>query len=202
MAPQVNRKIIAYLAVSADGYIARADGDVKWLDRPKGSGDYGMAEFFKTIDTVILGRKTYDLGLTWGQTSYPGKKNYVFSRTVRAATKDIQFVSEDVGDFAAKVRKEKGKDIWLVGGADVNGAFLDASAVDELIIHVIPILIGDGIPLIPRRHRDINLDLLSSHKYLDGVMRLHYRVGARALVADKRKTKSGKTEKKRQPKGR
>lgn len=126
MAAPLKRKIIAYIAVSADGYIARPDGDVKWLDRPKGSGDYGMADFYKTIDTIIMGKKTYDLGLTWGQTSYPGKKNYVFTRSSPAPAKDIEFVNENVGGFVERVRKQKGKDIWLVGGAALNGAFLDA----------------------------------------------------------------------------
>lgn len=179
MAAALKRKIIAYLAVSADGYIARADGDVKWLDRPKGSGDYGMADFYKTIDTVILGRKTYDLALTWGQTSYPGKKNYVFTRSSPAPARGIEFVNENVSDFVNRLRSERGKDVWLVGGADLNGAFLDAGGIDELIIHVIPVLIGDGIPLIPRRHRDVQLNLISSKVYDDGVARLHYAVGPR-----------------------
>ena len=198
MAARLNRKIIAYLAVSADGYIARPDGDVKWLDRPEGSGDYGMSDFFKTIDTVILGRKTYELALSWGQTSYPGKKNYVFTRSGLAPAKNIEFVNENVADFAERLRKKKGKDIWLVGGADLNGSFLDAGAVDEFIIHVIPILIGDGIPLIPRRHRELQLDLISSHQYKDGVIRLHYLVGTSKPRAVKHKAPSKKARPGRQ----
>ena len=198
MTARSRRKIIAYLAMSADGYIARPDGDVKWLDRPKGSGDYGMSDFFQTIDTVILGRKTYELGLSWGQTSYPGKKNYVFTRSSPASVKNIEFVTENVAGFAERMKKEKGKDIWLVGGADLNGSFLDAGAIDEFIIHVIPTLIGDGIPLIPRQHRHVELDLLSSHAYSDGVVRLHYRVGAPARRSAKRKKVSKKARTSRQ----
>jgi len=197
MAAPLKRKIIAYIAVSADGYIARPDGDVKWLDRPKGSGDYGMADFYKTIDTIIMGKKTYDLGLTWGQTSYPGKKNYVFTRSSPAPAKDIEFVNEDVGGFVERVRKQKGKDIWLVGGAELNGAFLDAGAIDEFIIHVIPVLIGDGIPLVPRRHRELQLDLVSSLQYEDGVVRLHYRVGAPGRNAKGRAPRKKKTARRR-----
>lgn len=202
MGPRLStgRKIIAYLAVSADGYIARPDGDVKWLDRPKGSGDYGMADFYKTVDTTIMGKKTYDLALKWGQTSYPGKKNYVFTRSSPTPTKDIEFVNESVGDFVERLLKQKGKDIWLVGGAELNGAFLDAGAIDEFIIHVIPVLIGDGIPLIPRRHRELQLDLVSSHQYKDGVLRLHYGVGApkrRVKARPQRKTTSGRQRRQR-----
>jgi dihydrofolate reductase len=171
------RKIILYIAVSADGFIARPDGDVAWLDRPRAAGDYGMGAFYKTIDTVLMGRKTYEVSLKFGQKAYAGKKNYVFSRTLRPTTKArVQIVSGDVGELAWKLRSEEGKHIWLVGGADLAGAFLDAGQLDELVIHVIPTLIGEGIPLIQPRHRSVELTLLSTRTYRDGVLRLHYAV--------------------------
>ena len=171
------RKIIVHIATSADGYIARPDGDVAWLDRPSPRGNYGMAAFYRSIDTVLMGRKTYDLALRFGQTSYPGKKNYIFSRARhRSRTSEVTFVRGDVGRFARELRRVRGKNIWLVGGAELTGAFLDAGEVDELMIHVIPTLIGDGIPLISPRHRSIPLALLSSRRYADGVVRLHYSV--------------------------
>ena len=77
------RKIIVYIAASADGFIARPDGDVAWLDRPDAAGDYGMKAFYKTIDTVVMGRKTWSVGKRLGQASFPGVTNYVFSRTPR-----------------------------------------------------------------------------------------------------------------------
>jgi len=175
--PARKRKIVYYLAVSADGFIARPDGDVAWLDRPRTAGDYGMAAFYKTIDTVLMGRKTYELGLKLGQKGYAGKKNYVFSRTLRpTATARVQIVSGDVGELAWKLRSEEGKHIWLVGGADLAAAFLDAGQLDELVIHVIPTLIGEGIPLIQPRHRSVELTLLSTRTYRDGVLRLQYAV--------------------------
>jgi dihydrofolate reductase len=175
--PARKRKIVYYLAVSADGFIARTDGNVAWLDRPRTAGDYGMAAFYKTVDTVLMGRKTYEVGLTLGQKAYAGKKNYVFSRTLRPTAKArAEIVSGDVGELAWKLRSEEGKHIWLVGGAELAAAFLDAGQLDELIIHVIPTLIGDGIPLIQPRHRSVELTLLSTRTYRDGVLRLHYAV--------------------------
>ena len=170
------RKIIVYIATSADGYIARPDGGVEWLDRPRPKDNYGMAAFYKSIDTVLMGRKTYDVARKFGQESYPGKKNYVFSRRRRAAAPGVEFVRGPVGDFAERLRAAGGKNVWLVGGGGLAAAFLDAGQIDEFIIHVIPTLIGEGIPLLQPRHRSVPLALLSSRAYADGVVRLHYSV--------------------------
>jgi len=173
-----NRKFIVYVAVSADGFIARRDGSVDWLDRPRPKGNYGMAEFYRSIDTCVLGRKTYDLSVSFGMAEgYAGKKNYVFSHTLsKAASPKVSIVSEDVTVFAERLRLEKGKDIWLVGGAELVAAFLDSGQVDEFIIHVIPKMIGEGIPLVAPRHRDLRLKLLGSKRFPDGVVRLHYAI--------------------------
>jgi len=106
---------------------------------------------------------------------YTGKKNYVFSRTLsKAASPKVSIVSEDVPVFAERLRLEKGKDIWLVGGAELVAAFLDSEQVDEFIIHVIPKMIGEGIPLVAARHRDLGLKLLTTKSFPDGVVKLHY----------------------------
>ena len=171
------RKIIVYIATSADGYIARPDGDVAWLDRPQPKGNYGMAAFYKSVDTVLMGRKTHEIGLKLGQDAYPGKKNYIFSRTRRRSRNpDVEFVAGAVGGFARQLRGGEGKNIWLMGGGELVAAFLDEGQIDEFIIHIIPIFIGEGIPLIQPRHRSVPLTLLSSRPYSDGVVRLHYAV--------------------------
>jgi len=173
----MSRKIIVYIATSADGYIARPDGDFSWLNRKSVKGDYGIAKFYKRVDTVIMGRKTYDIGVQMGQAGYPGLQNWVFTRSAgRTAAPHIQFTGEDAGAFAQRLRKEKGKHIWLVGGGDVIASFLDAGEIDEFIIHVIPLFIGAGIPLIAPRHRSVELKLLRARRFSDGVIRLHYRV--------------------------
>ena len=149
-----------------------------FLDRPRPKGNYGMGAFYRSIDTCILGRKTYDLSVKFGMAGgYTGKKNYVFSRTLsKPASSKVSVVGEDVPFFAERLRLEKGKDIWLVGGADLVASFLDSGQVDEFIIHVIPKMIGEGIPLVAPRHRDLSLKLLASKKFPDGVVRLHYAV--------------------------
>jgi|SRR5215475_6249033 len=173
-----SRKIIFHGATSVDGFIGRLDGSVDWLDRPRPKGNYGMNEFYRSIDTCILGRKTYDFAVSHGMPEvYPGKKNYVFSRTLKkAASPKVIITSEDVASFAKRLRGEKGKNIWLVGGAEINAAFLDCGELDEFIIDVVPKMIGEGIPLIAPRHRHLPLKLLSGKKFPDGVVELHYRV--------------------------
>jgi dihydrofolate reductase len=178
------RKIIAYLATSADGYIARPDGDVEWLNRRPRTADYGMRAFHSTIDTVLLGRRTYDWALDyWARMGKPEGMfdttvaNYVFSRNPpdRQAP-GVQFVTETVKVFAQRLRATPGKHIWMMGGGSLIASFLDAGEIDEFDIHVIPVFIGEGIPLVAPRHRDVALRLRASRKYPDGVVRLQYEV--------------------------
>jgi len=176
-----DRKIIVYIATSADGYIARPDGSVDWLNRPRTAGDYGMSEFFKTIDTILFGRKTYDFTLAFskkGKVSSKSKiKSYVFTHNPPAdAAPGIEFVNEPVKQFAKRLRATPGKDIWMMGGGEVIASFLDAGELDEFIVHVIPTFIGEGIPLIAPGRRDVQLSLLATHGYEDGVVKLHYAV--------------------------
>src|SRR5207253_3116827 len=176
------RKIIVYIATSADGFIARKDGGIDWLDRPRTAGDYGIGKFYKSIDTILWGRKTYDLVLKFQK---EGKdtpdmgdvKNYAFSRKPpKKVAAGFQFVKEPIKKFAKGLRARKGKDIWMMGGAGIIASFLDEREIDEFIIHVIPTFIGEGIPLIAPRHRTVPLKLLSSKSFPDGVVRLQYEV--------------------------
>jgi dihydrofolate reductase len=174
------RKIIVYIATSADGYIARPDGNVDWLNRPRTAGDYGMGAFFKSIDTILWGRKTYDvsLGLGGGAGGFgPKVKNYVFThRPPEASVPGVEFVNEPIVPFAKRLRAGEGKHIWMMGGGQLIGAFLDEGQIDEFSIHVIPVIIGEGIPLIHPRHRHVPLKLISTRRFSDGVVHLHYRV--------------------------
>jgi len=181
---KARRKIIVYIAVSADGYIARPDGDVEWLNRRPHTVDYGMRAFYRTIDTILLGRKTYDWALdyqkkTGMKRSIFDKKvaNYVFSRKPpKRAAPGAEFVSGPVKAFARRLRTTPGKNIWMMGGGKLIASFLDAGEIDEFDIHVIPTFIGKGIPLVAPRHRDLDLRLRSARKYPDGVVRLRYEV--------------------------
>ena len=181
---KTQRKIIVYIATSADGYIARPGGDVEWLNRRPPSVDYGMKQFYPTIDTILWGRKTYDWLLKYYKER--GKTrglfdttlaNYVFSRKApKRPARGVQFVSEPVEEFAQRLRATPGRHIWMMGGAGLIASFLDAGEIDEFDIHVMPIFIGEGIPLVAPRHRDVPLRLRSSKKYTDGVVRLRYEV--------------------------
>ncbi len=175
------RKIIVYIATSADGYIARPDGSVEWLERPRPAGNYGMSAFMRSIDAIIWGRKTYDLAMKWsrgkGLGVGPKIKNYVFShRPPKVQSRCAEFVKESISSFGQRIRAEAGKNIWMMGGAGIIASFLDEGQIDEFSIHVIPIFIGEGIPLIQPRHRLVPLKLISVRRFPDGGVHLGYRV--------------------------
>jgi len=173
------RKVIVSIATSADGYIARPDGNLEWLtSRPRPKGFYGMGDFVKSIDTKVLGRKTYEEGLRLGGKFEGNDRTVVFSRRARPADAPpgVEVVNADVGEFVARLREQPGKDIWLMGGGELIASFLDEHAVDEFIVRVVPVFIGDGIPLIARRHRHTPLELLDVERFENGVVQLHYRV--------------------------
>jgi len=173
------RKVIVHIATSADGYIARSDGDIEWLtDRPAPKGFYGMNAFMKSIDTTVLGRKTYEVSLAMGAPFGSKKGTFVFSHrpAPAGASAGVEFVNEPIGPFVSRLREQPGKDIWLMGGGGIIASFLDAQAIDEFVISVVPVFIGDGIPLIARRHRHVPLELHHTERFEDGLVQLHYRV--------------------------
>jgi len=172
------RRVIVHIGTSADGYIARPDGDLEWLtSRPKPEGFYGMSAFMASIDTKLLGRKTYEKSLRMGAT-FDSKKSrtVVFSRQPRPADapSGVEFVSGEIGTFVSRLREQPGKDIWLMGGGELIASFLDAQAIDEFVVTVAPVFIGDGIPLLARRHRHVPLDLQFVERFEDGVVQLRY----------------------------
>lgn len=173
------RKIVVHIATSADGYIARPDGNLDWLtNRPAPKGFYGLPRFARAVDAKILGRKTFDRSVELGAAFRADDRHYVFSRRPppTAVPAGVEFVTEPIGTFAARLRHERGKHIWMMGGGEIIAAFLDAGAIDEMIITMVPIFIGEGIPLIGPRHRDTPLHLLSARRFPDSVIQLYYRV--------------------------
>jgi dihydrofolate reductase len=143
-----------------------------------------MGAFLKSIDTILWGRKTYEvaLGFTGGKGVGSGSRvrNYVFSRRPpKTHTPDVEFAREPIRSFAKRLRATPGRDVWMMGGGGLIASFLDAGEIDEFVIHVIPTMIGKGIPLVAPRHRNVPLRLLSARRFSDGVVRLHYSVGRR-----------------------
>jgi dihydrofolate reductase len=172
-----SRKIIVNIATSADGFIARPDGDLDWLTkRPPPKGFYGFSKFIASIDAKVLGRKTFDLSMKMGAKFDTTTPHYVLSRhpPPKSLPPGVEFVSGEVKKFAERLRAGEGKNVWLMGGGETIAAFLDAQAVDELIISVVPTFIGDGIPLIAPRYRDVPLRVNSVTPFPDGVVQLHY----------------------------
>jgi len=172
------RNVVVNIGTSADWYIARPDGDLDWLtSRPKPAGFYGMGAFMKSVDTKLLGRKTYEASRRLGA-KFDSGRTIVFSHQPAPpdAPRQVQFVSGDIGAFVRRLREEPGKDIWLMGGGGLIASCLDAGVIDQLIVTVAPVLIGDGIPLIARRHRHVPLALQSVEQFEDGVVQLRYRV--------------------------
>ena len=164
-------KIIVYIASSLDGYIARENGDIDWLPKPSESG---YNAFYKSVDTVIMGKTTYDQVLTFGEYPYKDKKSFVFTRTNQNKDENAEFVS-DVEKFVKDGFPNAGENIWLVGGAQIISSFLKQGVVDEIIISVIPILLGKGIPLFKNIENETKLEFVKTEKY-GQLVDLHYKV--------------------------
>ena len=167
-----SRKVILGLGISLDGYIARRDGSVDFLFMPK---DYSMGPFFKTVDTCILGRKTYDDGLKMGGSFDGSMKTYVFSKTEPPGDRNnVTFTSDSPSAIVAEIRKKPGKHIWLMGGGILIRDFLKEDLVDELYIGVVPTLIGEGLPLFPAGFPQREFDLIENKTFSQGLIALRY----------------------------
>lgn len=160
------RKLVVYIAATLDGYIATKGHDLAWLDQVEGEGDNGMADFESTVDTVVMGRTTYDWVMAHtDEFPYPGKACYVFSRTPREDTAHVSFVQEDVAAFARRLLEQEGKDVWIMGGGELISAFLREKLVDEIIVTVAPVLLGSGIPLFREHDGQTDLRLTGTRRF-------------------------------------
>lgn len=182
------RKVTLGLANSLDNYIARKDGGSDWLHWNKEIADIS-AKFLKTVDVILIGRKTYEVMRAFGQTSYPGAQNYVFSRSKKnstalrkalAAKKDagnaVEIIDEDAAVFVKKLKRKKGKGICVFGGGQLAKGLFEADLIDEIVLNIHPVLLGSGIPLFHEMKRQIDLEFLSSQHLKDGGLVVSYRV--------------------------
>ena len=171
------RKIICYIATSADGYIAGPNGEIDWLNKFDDDGGFGMMEFYNSIDTIIWGRKTYDFMIEVGEKFDGNVRNYIFSRKPpENPAENTVFVTASIKDFCSELLSRDGKDIWMMGGAAIIREFLKVGYIDEFIIHRMPVFIGEGVPLIAPATMRLDLDLMSMKSYDNGVIRVHYAV--------------------------
>lgn len=172
----MQRKLILYIAMSLDGYIAQPNDDLSFLSIVQKEGeDYGYGEFIKTVDTVILGRKTYD----WVMKQVPefphaDKETYVITRSPRKATGNTSFHSGNLKELITRLKSENGSNIFCDGGAEIVNALLKENLIDELILSVIPILLGNGTRLFQNQYPEQLLELVSTKTFDTGLVQLHY----------------------------
>jgi dihydrofolate reductase len=168
------RKVVLGLGISLDGYIARPDGAVDFLFMPK---DYSMAPFFKTIDTAIMGRKTYEVGkkMSGGAIDPMGIKTYVMSQTLPAGEREgLVFTRKTAKELVTEIRKSPGKDIWMMGGGELARVFLNEDLIDAIYLGIVPTLIGEGIPLFPPGFPQREFTLTENKSYSRGLIALKY----------------------------
>lgn len=177
----MKKKIILYIATSLDGFIAKKDGSIDFLDPANKSGedfgnerkdDYGYNEFYSSIGTIVMGHTTFkQVGDTKEfEEYYKDKPVFVFSRKPKTQMKNVTFVHEDIKDFVKKLES----DTWLVGGASLLNEFLKNGLVDKFIITIFPVLLGEGIPLFKGDSNEENLILVDVKSYDSGVVQLSY----------------------------
>ena len=174
--PNPNGMVVLFIATSLDGYIARSNGDIDWLSVVQTPNeDYGYNEFIKTVGTVILGRKTYEKVLSFG-IGFPhrGRTCYVLSRTPRAADDNVRFYDGDLADLVASIRKTSTGNIFVDGGAEVVHEFMRKDLIDRFVISVLPILLGEGVPLFRPGWNELPLVLRSSRAFSSGLVQNTY----------------------------
>jgi dihydrofolate reductase len=170
------RQVKYFVANSLDGFISRPDGSVDWLFTDQ---DYGMAEFFASVDVAVMGRKTYDkmLELAPAQPFFPGMDNYVFSRIQPSGKRNaVSFISSPVESWVEGVRETPGKDIWLVGGGELVRDFLQQRLVNQIALTIHPRLLGQGVPLFPPPYPETELELVRCKQYANGLVQVFYSV--------------------------
>lgn len=173
-----DRKIILYIATSLDGYIAKPHDDLSFLNIVAKEGeDYGYNNFMQIIDTVILGRKTYD----WVMKQVPDfphadKTTYIITRTSRPSIGKTHFYSGNLKDLVLQLKKEPGKNIFIDGGAEIVNELLKYKLIDDFIISLIPILLGNGTRLFKDGAPEQELILINVNKFDTGLVQLHYKL--------------------------
>lgn len=170
------RKVVLYIAMSLDGYIAKADDDLGFLSLVEKEGeDYGYSDFIKTVDTVIIGRRTYEkvLGMV-PDFPHGDKETYVVTRTPGSPIGSVNFYGGSLSWLIRCLKNKNGKNIFVDGGAQIVHGLLSENLIDELIISVIPVLLGDGIPLFKGGRPEVELKLIRSVYFEKGLVQLHY----------------------------
>lgn len=171
-----NREVVLYIAQSLDGYIATESGRLEWLDTVAAEGeDYGYNKFVATVDTVIIGRKTYDKVMSFGiEFPHKGRKTFVLSRSLSGKTDDVLFYNGDVSSLINEIRQSPGMNIYVDGGSELVLEILKNDLIDRFIISIIPVMLGSGIRLFQSGFSQMNVSLDDCLKFPSGLVQLHY----------------------------
>lgn len=171
------RKVILYIAMSLDGFIAKKDDDISWLTYVEMKDeDYGYAEFTKKIDTVIMGRRTYDKVITFGINMADSEnQTFIITHQQLPSKKNLHFYNGDITTLINDLKIKPGKDIFVDGGAEIVNLLLKFNLIDEYIISVIPVLLGSGIRLFDSNGEMKYLELIESKSFSSGLVQMHYR---------------------------
>ena len=166
------RKVVLGVGISLDGYIARPNHAVDFLFMPK---DYSMAPFFATVDTAVMGSKTLDAALKMGG-SFSGSKmaTYVLSHSRHSKQDDFEYTDQSPKSLIRRLRKKPGKNIWLMGGGELARSFLKDDLIDQIYLGIVPVLLGEGIPLFPSGFPQRNFTLIENKTYSKGLISLKY----------------------------
>ena len=172
----MSRRVVLYIAMSLDGFIAGPNDDMSFLSLVEQPGeDYGYARFVETVDTVILGRRTYDWVMTQvDEFPHANKVSYVITKTAKENIGTTHFYSGDLKELVAKLKNDEGKNIFVDGGSQIVHELLKDNLIDEIIISVIPVLLGNGIRLFQTGSIYQKLEHVSTEQYKSGLTQLHY----------------------------
>jgi dihydrofolate reductase len=171
-------KVILYSATTIDGFIAQKDGGIDFLHDERfaiSNEDFGYQEFYDSISTTLMGNNTYQQVLDFDVPfPYPDKKNYVFSKSQKGEDENVTYINSDIATFVNDLKSKAEKDVWLVGGGQINTLLLEAGLIDEIIITLIPVILGEGIPLFPSSGGLKRLNLVSEQAYENGFVKVTY----------------------------
>lgn len=173
------KKCKLFIATSIDGYIAREDGALDWLDAIPNPDqlDYGYHTFYDSVDTLIMGRKTYEevlgFGVDW---PYPNCKTYIVSsKEVEIKTENTYLINDPLESKIKEWQNEEGKDIWVVGGGVLISSMLDLGLIDEMLLTITPVILGSGIPLFPNSPKETQFELVKTEAFDTGFVNLTYK---------------------------
>lgn len=170
--------VVYYSACSLDGYIATEDGGVDWLDPYQGSGeDYGYAEFYASVEALLLGSRTYEVSRQLGEWPAPDKPSWVFTcRDLPVVHRSVTLTSQEPAEVVAALLDRGLRRAWLMGGGELAASFRSAGLITRCMIFVVPIVLGGGVPLFADARGRSALSLIHAKPYPSGLVQLDYRV--------------------------